>query len=156
MDRLRIDKWLWAARFFRTRALARDAIKGGKVQIEGVLRGDFVVLARFVAGAVEPVGAVAGAQDFAFAALRGIEGAHALEGRLGVKLFVRSHTGLQLTADGSKLYVTSEIGGMVSVISGSTSATRGAIGCAHHPRAAAIAARYSGRRSHRPGSDEAR
>ena len=36
MDRLRIDKWLWAARFFRTRALARDAIKGGKVQIEGV------------------------------------------------------------------------------------------------------------------------
>ena len=33
---VRIDKWLWAARFFRTRALARDAIKGGKVQIEGV------------------------------------------------------------------------------------------------------------------------
>ena len=35
-DNVRIDKWLWAARFFRTRALARDAIKGGKVQIEGV------------------------------------------------------------------------------------------------------------------------
>ena len=35
-DKVRIDKWLWAARFFRTRALARDAIKGGKVQIEGV------------------------------------------------------------------------------------------------------------------------
>ena len=35
-DTVRIDKWLWAARFFRTRALARDAIKGGKVQIEGV------------------------------------------------------------------------------------------------------------------------
>lgn len=35
-DQVRIDKWLWAARFFRTRALARDAIKGGKVQIEGV------------------------------------------------------------------------------------------------------------------------
>ena len=33
---MRLDKWLWAARFFRTRALARDAIKGGKVQIEGV------------------------------------------------------------------------------------------------------------------------
>ena len=35
-DKVLIDKWLWAARFFRTRALARDAIKGGKVQIEGV------------------------------------------------------------------------------------------------------------------------
>jgi len=35
-DKVRIDKWLWAARFFRTRALARDAIKGGKVQIDGV------------------------------------------------------------------------------------------------------------------------
>jgi ribosome-associated heat shock protein Hsp15 len=35
-DTVRIDKWLWAARFFRTRSLARDAIKGGKVQIEGV------------------------------------------------------------------------------------------------------------------------
>jgi ribosome-associated heat shock protein Hsp15 len=35
-ENVRIDKWLWAARFFRTRALARDAIKGGKVQIEGV------------------------------------------------------------------------------------------------------------------------
>lgn len=34
-DSVRIDKWLWAARFFRTRALAREAIKGGKVQIEG-------------------------------------------------------------------------------------------------------------------------
>lgn len=35
-DKVRIDKWLWAARFFRTRALAREAIKGGKVQIDGV------------------------------------------------------------------------------------------------------------------------
>ena len=34
-DSVRVDKWLWAARFYRTRALARDAIKGGKVQIEG-------------------------------------------------------------------------------------------------------------------------
>jgi ribosome-associated heat shock protein Hsp15 len=32
---VRIDKWLWAARFFRTRGLARDAIKGGKVQLNG-------------------------------------------------------------------------------------------------------------------------
>ena len=36
VEKVRLDKWLWAARFFRTRALARDAIKGGKVQIEGV------------------------------------------------------------------------------------------------------------------------
>ena len=32
---VRIDKWLWAARFFRTRGLAREAIKGGKVQLDG-------------------------------------------------------------------------------------------------------------------------
>jgi ribosome-associated heat shock protein Hsp15 len=34
-DTVRIDKWLWAARFFRTRGLAREAIKGGKVQLDG-------------------------------------------------------------------------------------------------------------------------
>tara|TARA_R110000787_G_scaffold75748_3_gene167556 strand:- start:36705 stop:37091 length:387 start_codon:yes stop_codon:yes gene_type:complete len=35
MDRVRIDKWLWAARFFRTRALAKDAIEGGKIHVNG-------------------------------------------------------------------------------------------------------------------------
>lgn len=34
--KVRIDKWLWAARFFRTRSLAKDAIEGGKVHCEGV------------------------------------------------------------------------------------------------------------------------
>jgi len=34
-DPLRLDKWLWAARFFKTRAIAVDAIAGGKVLFNG-------------------------------------------------------------------------------------------------------------------------
>jgi ribosome-associated heat shock protein Hsp15 len=34
-NRVRIDKWLWAARFYKTRALAADAVEGGKVQLNG-------------------------------------------------------------------------------------------------------------------------
>ncbi|HAG71993.1 MAG TPA: RNA-binding protein [Gammaproteobacteria bacterium] len=33
--RLRIDKWLWAARFFKTRAVAKQAIEGGKIHCDG-------------------------------------------------------------------------------------------------------------------------
>lgn len=33
--RLRIDKWLWAARFFKTRSLAADAVEKGRVRIAG-------------------------------------------------------------------------------------------------------------------------
>ncbi len=35
MDRVRLDKWLWACRFFKTRALAKKEIEGGRVQVNG-------------------------------------------------------------------------------------------------------------------------
>lgn len=34
-DKVRLDKWLWAARFYKTRALAKAAIEGGKVHCRG-------------------------------------------------------------------------------------------------------------------------
>jgi len=49
---VRLDKWLWAARFFKTRSLAQQAVAGGRVQLNGdrtkpaheVKAGDMVIV----------------------------------------------------------------------------------------------------------------
>jgi ribosome-associated heat shock protein Hsp15 len=66
MDRLRIDKWLWAARFYKTRTLAAEEIGKNRVQINGevakasreVKAGDLVAMR--VGGGVDRIVRVRG------------------------------------------------------------------------------------------------
>lgn len=71
-EKVRIDKWLWAARFFKTRSMASQAVSGGKVHVNGarvkpariVLIGDemrirrgeveFVVIVQGISGKRRP------------------------------------------------------------------------------------------------------
>jgi ribosome-associated heat shock protein Hsp15 len=68
MEQVRIDKWLWAARFYKTRSAATEAVLGGRVHVNGarvkpakdVRLGDEVQL---TIGTIRRVVEVAGVSD---------------------------------------------------------------------------------------------
>ena len=48
MEKVRLDQWLWAARFYKTRSLSKTAINSGKVKVNGksVNPYDFISVGR--------------------------------------------------------------------------------------------------------------
>ena len=58
-QRLRLDKWLWAARFYRTRTLASAAVEAGQVRVAAALDGEGYADATAVAAWMRAYGGTA-------------------------------------------------------------------------------------------------
>lgn len=71
-DKLRLDKWLWAARFFKTRSLACDEIDKGRIQVnEQVAKASRELRAGDLVGMKEPGGPLRTVRVLALSTLRG-------------------------------------------------------------------------------------